>query len=575
MYIESVKNRNSPPCILLRESFRKNGKSSKRTLANLTKWPKNIVANFKKLLSGGTVVDSLKDSFDVIRSLPHGHVAATIGSLRKIGLHKIIDWKPSRNRDLVIAMVAGRILNPSSKLATSRGFRNEIAFNSLSDECSLGDGDENDLYDAMDWLLTRQESIENTLARRHLTDGTFILYDLTASYVEGRCCPLAKRGHPRDRKMGKLQVEYGLICDIEGRPISVEVFEGNTADSTTVSNQIEKLQKRFGLKRVVIVGDRGMLTEARIREEFRGKKGLNWITALKAPAIKKLIEEKRIQPSLFDEVDLAEISSPDYPGERLMVCLNPLLAEERRRKREDLLQATERELEKVVRAVKRKANPLRGKAKIGLRVGKFINKYKMGKHFDLKTTYASFSYKRKTENIEKEAAIDGFYVIRTSLSEKTLSAEKTVETYKRLSVVERAFRCLKTIDLKVRPIYHWTENRVRAHIFLCMLAYYVEWHMRQLLAPILFDDHDKEAAKLTRESVVAPAQRSKAAKQKESTKQTEDGLPVHSFQTLLQDLATIVKDWCKPKVTDAPVFIKTTLLSPVQRKAFKLLGLRI
>ena len=575
MYIESVKNRNSPPCILLRGSYRKNGKSSKRTLANLTKWPKNIVDNFKKLLSGGTVVDSLENSFDIIRSLPHGHIAAIIGSLRKIGLHRIIDWKASRNRDLVIAMIAARIANPGSKLATSRGFKNETAFNTLSDEYDLGDVDENDLYEAMDWLLTRQNSMENTLAKKHLTEGTFVLYDLTASYVEGRCCPLAKRGHPRDKKKGKLQVEYGLLCDFEGRPISIEVFAGNTGDPTTVSNQIEKLQERFGLKRVVIVGDRGMLTEARIREEFRGKEGLDWITALKAPAIKKLMDEKRIQPSLFDEVDLAEISSPDYPGERLMVCRNPLLAEERRRKRKDLLRATEMELEKIVKAVRRKRLPLRGKEKIGMRVGKVIDKYKMGKHFDLKMTYASFSYERKTKKIEEEGALDGFYVVRTSVSKETLSAEKTVEAYKRLTVVERAFRCLKTIDLKVRPIYHWTEKRVRSHIFLCMLAYYVEWHMRQLLAPLLFDDHDKEAAKLMQKSPVSPAQRSPEAQKKESTKHTEDGLPVHSFQTLLQDLATIVKDWCKPKVIDAPVFIKTTLLSPVQRKAFKLLGLKI
>jgi transposase len=546
----------------------------KRTLANITNWPQRIISGFKKLVKGGTVVESLEDSFDVIRSHPHGHVAAVLGSLRKIGLDRIIDSQASKNRDLVIAMIVARIISPSSKLATARGFKAETAFNSLSEESRLGNVDENDLYEAMDWLVTKQKSMEKKLAKRHLKDGTFVLYDLTASYVEGKACPLAKRGHPRDKKKGKLQIEYGLLCDFDGRPISVEVFEGNTGDPKTVSNQIYKLQKRFGLKRVVIVGDRGMLTEARIREEFKGKEGLDWITALRGPAINKLIEEKMIQPSLFDEIDLAEISSPDYPGERLIVCRNPLLTAERRRKREDLLQATEKVLEKIVTAVRRKRQPLRGKEKIGIQVGKVIDKYKVGKHVEYKITYASFSYERKIEKIEKEEALDGFYVVRTSLSKETLTAEETVKAYKRLTVVERAFRCLKTVDLKVRPIYHYLENRVRAHIFICMLAYYVEWHMRQLLSPILFDDHDKEAARKLQESVVAPAQRSQKAKMKENTKRTEDGFPVHSFQTLLEDLATIVKDRCLPKIPGSPTFDKTTRPTPLQKKAFKLLRLQ-
>jgi transposase len=575
MYIETVKNRDSPPCILLRESYRQGGKVKKRTLANLTKWPNKIIENFRELLKGGIVVESIQDSFEVIRSLPHGHVAAVIGSLQKIGLERIIDSKKSRQRDIVMAMITARILSPSSKLATSRGFKNETAFTTLSTEYKIDDVDKDELYEAMDWLLTRQESIENSLARKHLKDGTFVLYDLTSSYMEGRCCPLSDRGHPRDKKTGKLQIEYGLLCDFEGRPVSVEVFEGNTGDPATVSNQIYKLQKRFGLKRVVIVGDRGMLTEARIREEFRGKEGLDWISALRGPAIKKLIESKTIQPSLFDELDLAEISSPDYPGERLLVCRNPLLMEERRRKREDLLQATEKELEKITLATRRKSKPLRGKAQIGVRAGKVINKYKMGKHFELKMTYASFGYERKNKEIKEEEALDGFYVVRTSLSKETISAEKTVEAYKQLSVVERAFRCLKTVDLKIRPVYHYLEDRVRAHVFLCMLAYYVEWHMRQLLAPILFDDHDKEAVRKLPRSVVAPAPRSHAAVQKERTKHTDDGMPVHSFQTLLQDLATVVKDWCQPKIVGAPIFNKITRLTPVQKKTFQLLGIRM
>ena len=575
MYIESVKNRNSPPCILLRESYRKEGKVNKRTVANLTKWPASIVANFEKLLKGGTVVQSLEESFDVIRSRPHGHVSAVLGSLRKLGLDNIIDRRSSKNRDLVVSMIVARILNPVSKLATSRHLQHETSCNTLSEECNLERINENDLYEAMDWLLEKQHAIENALARKHLKDGTFVLYDLSASYFEGKSCPLAKRGYPRDKKKGKLQVEYGLLCDFEGRPISVEIFDGNVADPKTVSNQIEKLQKRFGLKRVVIVGDRGMLTEARIREEFKGKDGLDWISALKAPAIKKLIGNKIIQPSLFDEVDLAEVSSPDFPDERLMVCRNPLLLEERRRKRNELLRETEKELEKIAKAVKRKRNPLRGKAKIGLRIGKVIDKYKMAKHFELKITYASFSYQREDEKIKEEEALDGIYVVRTSVDKETLSSEKTVEAYKKLSVVERAFRCLKTVDLKVRPIHHRTADRVRAHIFLCMLAYYVEWHMRELLAPILFDDEDKELASELRESVVATAKRSPTAKLKEGTKRTKDDLPVHSFQTLLTDLATIVRDICRPKVNKAPLFTKMTLKSPIQKKAFQLLKLKM
>jgi len=575
MYIESVKNRNSPPCILLRESYREQGKVRKRTLANLSKWPRSIVGNFRKLLKGGTVVQSLENSFNVIRSRPHGHVSAVLGSLQKLDLHKIIDRTPSKNRDLIVSLIVARILHPASKLATSRHFQDETSSTTLSEECNLEGIDENDIYQAMDWLLEKQASIENKLARTHLSDGTFILYDLSASYFEGKACPLAKRGYPRDKKKGKLQVEYGLLCDFEGRPISVEVFAGNVGDPKTVSHQIRKLQKRFGLKRIVLVGDRGMLTEARIQEEFKGKDGLDWITALKAPAIKKLIEKKTIQPSLFDEVDLAEVSSSDYPNERLMVCRNPFLLEERRRKRNELLQQTEKELEKIVKAVKRKRKPLRGKAEIGLKVGKVIDKYKMAKHIELKITYANFSYQRNNEKIEEEEALDGIYVVRTSVAKEILSSEKTVEAYKKLSVVERAFRCLKTVDLKIRPIYHHTADRVKAHIFLCMLAYYVEWHMRELLAPILFDDEDKDLARCLRKSVVAPAKRSPAAKLKEGTKRTKEGLPVHSFQTLLTDLATIVRDVCRPKVSNAPLFTKVTLKSPIQKKAFQLLKLKM
>ncbi len=541
----------------------------------MTKWPARIVEEFRKLLKGGTVVQSLEESFDVIRSRPYGHVSAVLGSLRRLGLDKMIDPKPSSNRDLVVSMIVARILNPASKLSTSRDLQEETSGTSLAEECNLFEIDENDLYKALDWLLSKQPAIEQALARKNLADGALVLYDLSASYYEGKTCPLAKRGHPRDKKKGKLQIEYGLLCDFDGRPVAVEVFEGNVGDPSTLSCQIEKLQQRFALKRVVIVGDRGMLTEARIREELRGKEGLDWISALRAPAIRKLLEAKTIQPSLFDEVDLADVSSPDFPGERLVVCRNPFLMEERRRKRMELLQETEKELEKIAKAVKRKRAPLRGKAKIGLRIGKVVNKYKVAKHFDLNIGYASFSYQRNNEKIQEEEALDGIYVVRTSVAQKVLSSEKTVEAYKKLSVVERAFRCLKTVDLKVRPIFHRTDDRVRAHIFLCMLAYYVEWHMRELLAPLLFHDEDKELASTLRKSVVAPAKRSPDARSKENTKRTKDDLPVHSFQTLLADLGTIVKDQCRAKIKNAPFFTKVTLKSPVQKKAFQLLKLRM
>jgi transposase len=472
-------------------------------------------------------------------------------------------------------MIVARVISPQSKLATVRGLREETLFNSLAEECQLGVLDEDDLYEAMDWLLERQSRIENKLAARHLSEGTFVLYDLSSTWYEGRTCPLAKPGHPRDGKKGKLQIEFGLLCDIDGRPIAVEVFEGNTGDPATVASQIDKLRQRFNLKRVVIVGDRGMLTDARIREEFKGVDGLDWISALRGPAIRKLMENKDFSMSLFDDRDLAEITSPEYPGERLMVCRNPLLAEDRRRTREELLAATEKVLEPIAKATRRKSRPLRGKKDIGLRVGKVINKYKVGKHFKLTITWKSFRYERKAEQIQAEAALDGFYVVRTSVPADCISSQQTVATYKRLSVVERAFRCMKTVDLKVRPIFHHLDKRVRAHIFLCMLAYYVEWEMRRLLAPVLFDDEDHLVAEQQRASVVAPAQRSQAAKRKAASKRTDKRTPVHSFRTLLDDLGTIVKNQIKPNIPDAPSFTKTTQPTPAQQEALDLLSLKL
>lgn len=574
MYIQIVPNRNSPPCILLREDHREGKRVVKKTLANLTKWPSHIVEGLRVLLKGGSVCD-LKSGFSITRSLPYGHVAAVLSVLKNLGLHQMIASRSSRMRNLVMAMIAARIIDPRSKLATARGLQQETAFSALVEECNLGSVDEDDIYEAMDWLVERQSQIEKRLASRHLEDGTFVLYDLSSSWYEGRTCPLAKRGHSRDKKKGKLQIEFGLLCDIDGRPVAVEVFEGNRGDPTTISSQIQKLREQFELKSVVVVGDRGMLTEARIRDEFKGVEGLDWISALRGPAIRKLMENKDFSPSLFDNRDMAEIISPDYPGERLMVCHNPLLAEDRQRSREELLAATEEVLAPISKATRRKKNPLRGKQNIAMRVGKIINKYKMGKHFKVTITSGSFTYERKTEQIKAEAALDGFYVVRTSVPAQKLTAQETVSTYKKLSVVERAFRCLKSVDMKVRPIYHRLETRVRAHIFLCTLAYYVEWEMRRQLAPVLFDDEDYELAEQARSSVVAPAQRSEKAKKKAASKHTAEGVPVHSFRTLLADLGTITKNQIQPNIPDSPTFNKITVPTQTQKKALDLLGVSL
>lgn len=574
MYIESVPNRNSPPCILLREDHREGRKVVKKTLANLSKWPTHVVEGLRVLIKGGVVGD-LAGDFSITRSLPYGQVAAVLSVLKRLGVHQLIASRGSRKRDLIVAMIAARIIDPRSKLATARGLRKKTSFSALAEECLLGDVDEDDIYEAMDWLVERQGRIEEKLASRHLEEGTFVLYDLTSTWYEGRTCPLAKRGHSRDKKTGKLQIEFGLLCDIKGRPVAVEVFDGNTGDPATVASQIQKIRERFKLKRVVVVGDRGMLTEARIRDEFKGVEGLDWISALRGPAIKKLMENKDFTMSLFDDRDMAEITSPDFPGERLMVCRNPLLAEDRRRTREELLKATEKVLAPITKATQRKKDPLRGKKDIALRVGKIINKYKVGKHFELTITSANFKYERKEEQIKTEAALDGFYVVRTSVLAQTITAEDTVSTYKKLSVVERAFRCIKTVDLKVRPIFHRLEKRVRAHIFLCTLAYYVEWEMRRLLAPVLFDDQDHALAEEERSSVVAPAERSETAKKKAASKHTADGVPVHSFRSLLEDLATITKNQIQPHLPDAPTFVKVTLPTPTQTKALDLLGAKL
>ena len=575
MYIETVPNRNSPPCTLLRESYRQGGKVKKRTIANLSKWPAELVENFRALLRGGTVVEHLEKSFEVVRSRPYGHVAAVLGTLRKTGLDRIIGGKGLREHVLSIAMIVARIIDPRSKLATARGLKDESMFSALGEELGVEQASEDELYEAMDWLRQRQERIEGKLAKKHLDNGSIVLYDVTSTYFEGKTCPLARLGHNRDGKKGKLQIVFGLLCSHKGCPVAVEVFPGDTGDPSTLAEQIRKIRDRFGLDRVILVGDRGLITEARIREEIRPVKGLEWITALRSSQIRKLVDSGSLQLSLFDEQDLAEITDPSYPGERLVVCRNPMLAEERTRKRRELLEATEKELEKIAQATRRKKRPLKGKDKIALRVGKVINKFKVGKHFQVTIGEESFSYHRKEDNIAREKALDGIYVIRTSLPSENLTSEAAVTAYKQLSLVEQAFRCFKSIDLKVRPIHHRLERRVRAHVFLCMLAYYVEWHMRKLLAPILFDEDDPQGAQASRSSVVAPAQKSGSAKTKARRKRTKDNLPVHSFRTLLKDLGTICKNRVQPHFPAAPAFDKITLPTPVQHRALKLLRVRL
>jgi transposase len=574
MYIESVPNRKSPPAVLLRESYRENGEVRKRTLCNLSGWPIAHIEGLRGVLKGGTVIAPDREAFTVTRSLPHGHAALVLGTARKIGLDSMIGPAGDRRRDLVLAMIAARIIDPGSKLAAARALAPATATSSLGTILGLGEVDEDELYTALDWLSERQSAIETALAKRHLKNGTLVLYDVSSSYMEGSCCSLAHRGYSRDGRKGTLQIVYGLLCAPDGCPVAIEVFDGNTGDPKTLASQVRKLKQRFGLDHVVLVGDRGMITEARLTEDVKTA-GLDWITALRAPAIKELVKGGALQLSLFDERDMASITSPDFPGERLIVCRNPDLAAERTRKRQDLLAATERDLARIQAATARKRNPLRGEAEIALAVGAVIEKHKMRKHFDLDITDTIFTFARKADAITAEAATDGIYIVRTSLAAEVLDDAATVRSYKSLSQVERAFRCIKTVDLHVRPVRHWLADRVRAHVFLCMLAYYLEWHMRRKLAPLLFDDTDKEAAEAARKSVVASARRSPEAIRKQNTGVTADGLPVHSFRTLLADLATLARNTIITAITPGYPLTVLTRPTPVQRRAFELMEIAL
>jgi transposase len=570
MYVTRVPNRGSPPAVLLRESYREDGKVRTRTLANLSRWPEHKVEKLSRALKGLPAARDLSQAFEITRSLPHGHVAAVLGTTRALGVDELIDPVRSRRRDLVTAMLVAQVIGPGSKLATARGLRTQTSTSSLGQLLGVAGCDEDDLYAAMDWVLARKDSIESSLAARHLSNGTLVLYDVSSAAFEGRTCPLGAIGHARDGVKGRLQIVYGLLCSTAGVPVAIEVFDGNTADPKTLTTQITKLKDRFGLTRVCLVGDRGMLTSARIRDELRPAH-VDWISALRAPQIKALVEADALQLTLFDEQDLIEITSPDFPGERLICCHNPALAAERTRKRQDLLAATEKELDTIAAATRRDRRPLRGQDKIALRVGKVINKFKMAKHFTLTITENTVTFTRNQDAITAEAALDGIYVLRTSLPADTLNHDDVVLRYKGLEDVERFFRTLNT-ELDVRPIRHRLADRVRAHMFLRMLSYYISWHMKQALAPILFHDHDKPAAAVKRPNPVAPAQRSDAALAKAARKRTADHHPVHSFTSLLADLATICANHIQP-ADDMPAFTMLTTPTPLQRQAFELLGI--
>ena len=572
MYVERIPNRNSPPAILLRESYREGGKIKKRTLANLSDWAEAKIEALRRILRDETLV-SPDESFILLRSLPHGHVAAALGTLRRLGVDHLLSQggrQPRREVELCRAMIVARLIDPASKLATARGLDGETATCSLGRVLELEGVDEQQLYGALDWLIGQQPRIEQALARRHLNNGVLVLYDVTSTYFEGRTCPLARLGHSRDHKRHKLQIVFGLLCTAAGCPVAVEVFEGNVADPKTLQDQITKLKQRFHLDRVVLIGDRGMITEARLDETVRPA-GLDFITALRAPAIRKLAEEGSLQLSLFDDRDLAAITSPDYPGERLIVCRNPLLADERARKRRELLDATEHKLAHIQTRIRRPQRRLRGTDKIALAVGKVIDRYNMAKHFTVIVTDDDLTFERNSPQIDNEAALDGIYVVRTNLGSQQLDDTSTVKAYKQLANAERAFRSLKTVDIEVRPIHHRKSHRVRAHVLLCMLAYYLEWHMRQALKPILFDDHDKHAADAARSSIVAKAHRSQAADRKAATKRTDDGLPVQSFRSLIADLATVTHNTMTMANHPDDTFVLYPKLTTLQDRAFHLL----
>jgi len=568
MFIDVVPNRSSPPAVLLREAWREGKRIRKRTLANLSSLAPAQIDALRRILRGETLVPVEETGFEIRRTRPHGAVAAVVGMARKLGLESLLAARPSRERSIVLALICARVLEPSSKLATARALLSETASSTLLDVLDLDPVDEDACYAALDWLLAAQPRIEAKLAKRYLSEGSLVLWDVTSTYFEGRACPLARRGHSRDGRSDRPQIVFGVLTNGDGCPIAVEVYEGNTADPLTVAAQVQKVQSRFGLTRIIVVGDRGMLTSARIREDLQPAE-LDWISSLRAPQIQQLVSAGDLQLSVFDEHDLAEFTSDAFPGERLIACRNPLLAEERARKRLELLEATERQLEAIAMATRRATRPLRGKDKIAVRVDRVVQRWKVGKHFRCTITDTAFAYERDETAITAEAVLDGIYVIRTSVPPERLSGPDAVGAYKNLDFVERAFRSIKGLDLQVRPIFHHLADRVRGHVFLCLLAYYLEWHMRRALAPLLFMEEDRAAAQRERGSVVQPARRSRAAQRKVQRRETDDGGPLHSFRTLLKELASLSKNTVK---LGGASFERLTTPTPLQQRSFDLLG---
>lgn len=564
MYIDVVPNRNSPPAILLRKAYRHDGKVKKKTIANLSDWPADLIENFRKLLKGAVAVNP-GDLLTIESSAAHGGVEAILGSIKNIGLDYLISSKPCRESNLVLAMIAEQILHPCSKLGCVRLWPTST----LAGELGVGDAEADELYAAMDWLYQRKERIEKKLAKIHIRQGEHALYDITSSYYEGSTCSLARYGYNRDGKKGKQIIVYGMMTNSEGCPVAVSIYPGNTSDSITIPDQADMLRREFGLERVVMVGDRGMLTQTQI-DHIRQYPGIGWITVMGYQAVRELSLSGDLQLSLFDTSNIAEITSGNYPGERLIACHNPFMEEKRMHKRNALLEATEKYLDRIAAEVSRRKNTPVTSQQIGIKVGKVINKHKMGKHFEITIKDGYFSYARNQASIEQEAGLDGIYIIRTNQPGNHLSKENVVRSYKNLSQVEQLFRTIKSMDVLVRPIRHRVEQRVKTHIFICMLAYYVEWHMRKALAPLLFDDEDLEENRKIRDAVL-PAVASDKAKQKKSKRKTPEGLPVQSFRTLLANLNTRTRNLCR--FQNAKLYC-TTELNPLQKKAFELLGVR-
>ncbi len=572
--IDVIPNQYGTTAVLLRKTWCEGRRVRHRTVANLSDLDPAVVDGFRAVLKGGLVLDDPAKAFAIRRALPHGHAAAVLGTMKQLGFRRLLGRRKGRSRDLALAAVAARILEPASKLATARALDPETAATSLGTLLELGPVGGNEMLDMLDWLLERQPWIERSLANRHLKGGnTLILYDVSSSYLEGRKCPLAAFGHSRDGKKGKKQITYGLLCAADGCPVAVEVFAGNAGDPSTVAGQVDKLRSRFGIDRVALVGDRGMLTTARIRKDLEPA-GLDWISALKTGDIRKLLRSTApdaLEPEALVPDAVAEITGPDFPGERLMVCLNPRLRQERRRKREDLLKATENALHRIAASVR--SGRLKGREAINRRVGRDANRRKVEKHFEITVADDGISWSRRKERIAEEARLDGVYVIRTSLDADAMGAEEAVEAYKGLAGVERAFRNAKS-DLRIRPVYVYSPDHVRAHVFMCMLALHVEWHMRRRLAPMLFEDDDREGARAQRSSPVEKAEVSDSAKAKADTKLTPDGLPVHSFRTLLDDLSGMALNQMRLPGHDETLLSVVTAPTPVQKRAFQLLGVK-